>query len=87
MTDINSKPDENGVHMCDILSGVCECHEKHECPDDTHFANAAKDCVCYPAMVRVVAALRGLITCDSKANSGNHWVDRLAEARKALSND
>ena len=85
MTDINSKTDEKGVHMCCCTAeSPCATNAAGLC---THDLCHEEECICYPKMVQIVAALRGLITCDSKANSGNHWVDRLAEARKALSHD
>jgi len=83
MSDIKSKPDENGVPMCDYM----DCDSADECPSNACLASEDGKGYCYPKMVEIVKALQGMVAV---VNGGESAITRLAaltKARKALSHE
>ena len=83
MSDIAWTPDENGVPMCDCA----ECDRADECPHSAHWHGDAP--VCYPALAKIVAALKLLL--PEAANAIPCDVDQMEiainAAEEALNNE
>ena len=78
MSNIKWKPKEEpgldqGMPVCGADDKKCE-----------YAPNGCSGLYCTPQIIKMVQALKGLLACDSKKDTGNHWVDRLAKARQAV---
>lgn len=84
MKGINWKPDESGVPCCtaDQCNRFDATGKYPMCGKEKITLLNGK--YCPPQLEKMVAALNGLLTCDSAKDSGNHWVDCYRRAKEAV---